>query len=767
MTPAAITAADLAAAAKITKRAIQLRAEAEGWPYTVQIGPGGERRLYAVDQLPSALRPALWTGPPRDDQAHAAALAGRADAGRVEVRATLDRRAADARRHGALRQAAELSPGAQARMDARLAVVRAYEQFALGMPGLSREKTQLLFAERYTAAAVPDRAPAVRKHVPSLTDRTLRRWQRDMRTHGVAALAGNYGNRAGSRKVDADAAVHAYVQAMLVQYPHARAAHVMRGLQARFGQQPGSLPGMRALERWIAAWRRDNAEVLLALANPDAWKNQHMVAFGSASAVATAINELWELDSSPADVLCTDGRHAVIAGIDVATRRARILVVPTSRAVGVATLLRAMLLAYGVPAACKTDNGSDYTSAHVTRVLAGLDVRHELCPPFQPWHKPHVERFFRTFAHGLVELLPGYIGHSVAERQAIEARKSFADRLLTRGETVDVRMTGAELQAFADQWLDGIYHVEPHAGLGRISPLEAAAAQQAQVRRVADEHALDILLAEAPERGGLRTVQKKGISVFRTRGTPADMGWYIAPELEAWVGRVVQVRYDPIHHDLGTVYVFCAETGRFVCLAQDPHRTGIDRREVAIKAKTMQRERVQAARRALRAGARRVGVDDAAQEILRERAAAAGKLALLPARQAQPHDSAGLQAAAAAARQAQAPQRTTADIEQLAEVRAMQARIAAEQVPAGTPSELAARRGAAPTPVFETVAQRVQWLLGQARVRALGAEEQDALARYRAEHPASYRRLEGFVAEQIGPEKKNAPEAVAGPSGAV
>jgi hypothetical protein len=337
------------------------------------------------------------------------------------------------------------------------------------------------------------------------------------------------------------------------------------------------LPGRTALQEWINGWRAANAELVMAMDNPDAWKNRYMAAFGSASEVVRAINQLWERDSSPADVMCTNGRYTLIAGIDVFSRTACILVSRTSKAVAVGAHLRAMLLTFGVPTVDKTDNGSDYTALYTERVYDGLDIRHELCPPFQPWHKPHVERFFGTFARDLVELMPGYIGHSVAERSAIEARRSFADRLMKRGEVVEIRMTGAELQDFCNRWVATIYHHAPHEGLDGRTPFEVRSAHAHEVRTIADERALDILLAEAPGRDGRRTVQKKGIKL--------DEGWFIAPELEAWVGQVVQVRYDPLHHDLGTIHVFGGDDGRFICLAQNPERTGIDRREVAIRTK--------------------------------------------------------------------------------------------------------------------------------------------------------------------------------------
>lgn len=770
------TAAQLADAMGVPKSTVIRRAQTEGWSFKEELGRGGARKVYEVDHLPAALRAKLqWRGvaPDATPASHAAAQAGRAEAARLALRGSLEARAIESRRQADLRQAGELDTRGQQRMDVRLALVRAFEVFLPTVQGLPVAQARLLFCQHYRAGDVAV-GQDVRQQLPTVSDSSLERWQRDMRIHGIAALAGAYGNRAGSSKVSSHPELREFVQALMVAHPHVRATHVMKALRARFGPNgsapttlpANAMPSMRSLERWMGDWREANAEVLLALANPDAWKNKYMMAMGSKSQVVQAINQLWERDSSPADVMCTDGRYCLIAGVDVFTRSAKLLVSRTSKAVAVAAHLRAMLLVFGVPATDKTDNGSDYTALYTERVYDGLDIEHALCPPFQPWHKPHVERFFGTFCRDLVELLPGYIGHSVAERSAIEARKSFADRLMRRGEVVELRMTGAELQAFCDQWVDTVYDRAPHEGLGQRTPFEVRAEHAHQVRVIADERALDVLLAEAPGRDGRRVVQKKGIEVERRKGAAAHEGWYIAPELESWRGREVHVRFDPLHHDLGRIYVFDTEGG-FICIAQDPSRTGMDRREVAIKAKALQRDRVQAERKALRAAAKKVGVDQVVDEILRERASAAGKLTQLPVRTRAVHTSPGLQAAANAAQAAQQVQRTTADIEHLAQVQAMRTRLAAESVPKGHANDLSARRGPPPMPVFETVAERVQWLLKRAATDQLSTEEQDTLAQFKRAQPASYRRMQELVSEQIGSLKKNAPGACQEPSGAV
>lgn len=774
MTPAVITAADLATAAGLTKSAILRRAKLEGWPYTVEIVRGGECRMYAVDQLPAALRAKLvWN----TAEAHAAqalvlavpaeqreaAVAGRAAGLALQLQARLAEQAAQQQRQQALAQVNAMSPKAQQRADCRLAVLRAFElyrQSDTGAAGLPLQQARLAFALAYNAGQVAV-APQVRAGLPAVSERSLQRWHDDMRNHGLTALAGAYGNRAGCSALDADPAMSDLVRALLMSKPHCRATHVLAVLRARF---PGRrLPGASALRRWMADWRRTNAEALAFLANPDAWRNRYMVAHGSRSQGVLRVNQLWELDSSPADVMCVDGRHCLVAGIDVRSRMVRIVVARTSKAEAVAALLRRMLLDLGVPEEVKTDNGSDYTSAHVVRVLDSLDVQHTLCEPFNPDQKPHIERFFGTFGRGLAEMLPGFIGHSVAERKAIEARRSFAQRLAGQGQDpIGVSLTGRDLQAFCDEWLQSIYQHTAHRGEGMDgrTPFEVAATLGAQRRVIADERALDVLLAAAPGGDGQRTVQKKGIKF--------DGAWFVAPELEAWVGQPVQVRFDALDHDLGRLLVLGHVPGQgeqqFICWAECPERTGVDRRAIAAKSRALQRQRMLAMRRAMKAHARRVDTDELVASVLQDKATAQGKLVLLPA-PGTPHASAGLAAAAAAARAALPDTRTTADIQDLAVQQLARARAASAAVP--TPATDAPPPASEPAPVFADPAERVYWLLCEQRCRALSEEEHAALLAFRREQPAGYRRIAGLLAELLDSPQENAPPAVAGPGGAV
>ena len=357
-------------------------------------------------------------------------------------------------------------------------------------------------------------------------------------------------------------------------------------------------------------------------------------------------------DSTPADVICADGRrHAIVVAIDVWPRRTRALVAPTSRATAIAALFRRCLLEWGVPESVRTDEGADYTSRHVVGVIADLEIDHDLCPPFTPDAKPFVERVIKTISHDLFANLPGFTGHSVADAQALRGRKSFAERRRAGRarnpesdddvETFRVTLTARQLQAYLDTWCDAVYGREPHAGLDGDTPFARAASWTGPVRRIRDERALDALLAE-PAGEGWRTVGKSGIRLGNVL--------YIAGPLGAIVGERVRVRHDPA--DTGRLHVYRAD-GSFVCVAEDPARTGADRMAIAGQMRAAWNEASRGARATARDLAKRHRPEQAMADVLARAAETAEGVVALP-RESETHETPALREAARAAEAADA-----------------------------------------------------------------------------------------------------------------
>ncbi len=470
---------------------------------------------------------------------------------------------------------------------------------------------------------------------------TLRRWRlacRDLSPEArLAALADRPGRgRCGalSNKTMRDC-----VEALVYHHgPHLTASHVQRVLEVRYPEPPG----LRAVQRWLKAWRADssNARALSAVSDPDGHRSRRAPALGNRAVGVDAPNALWELDSTPADVMCLDGRHQIVGAIDVWSRRVKLLVVPVSRTTAICALLRRCLIDWGVPSLVRTDEGRDYTSAHLARVLADLGVTHDVCPPYTPDAKPYIERMLGTLTRDLFAFLPGFTGHNVADRKKLEARRSMAQR---RGadaqETFGVDLTSAQLQERCDVWCEDVYGRRVHSGIGQ-SPYLRMSSWTASLKRLADPRALDPLLAEPVSNSGdgpRRTIGKKGVQV--------DGIHYIAPEMGERIGERVEVRYDPA--DRGRLFIFAA-SGAFLFLAEDPHRTGCDVTAMAVSAKARASRADCAARDTARALKRTHAPERAMSDVLDAGHHDAGKVVALP-RPSSPHETPALRAASRAA----------------------------------------------------------------------------------------------------------------------
>ena len=281
--------------------------------------------------------------------------------------------------------------------------------------------------------------------------------------------------------------------------PHCTAAHARRVLLVRFA----IAPSVRTVARWIAFLHRERGRALSAATRPDAPRSRRMPAFGAGDGDAFAPNALWELDSTPADLLFADPltgvlwRHAVVGALEVWSRRGMVLIVPASRGLAITALLRRCLVTWGVPLAVKIDRGRDYVGRHVTRVLADLEIKHDLCRPYRPEDKPHIERFLGTLTRDLFAHLPGFTGHDVAQAKALRETRSFAARRRGEAPTFEFHLTAAELQRRCDLWLSGVYEASPHRGLDGMTPRLRAASWTCEVRAIADVRALDALLTPA------------------------------------------------------------------------------------------------------------------------------------------------------------------------------------------------------------------------------------------------------------------------------
>lgn len=523
--------------------------------------------------------------------------------------------------------------------DARLAILAAFDQFSRGLPLRKTSRLQI-FVDKYNLGTLHVDA-WIKEMVPSLSKRSLDRWAAT-RKAGVALGYDRGLSRKGTGTIDRaeGGRLMEWMLALVASEPHLSAEAIQIQCRHKFGDVVSvgtrrvPMPPLRAFQRALKALKAENRVLLTKITNPDLYRSAMRPSGTGSHRWVREPNQLWMVDASPVDALCVDGRHSMYACIDVATRRLVITVAKTPRASAVALLVRKASLAWGVPREIKTDNGSDFVARDTKRLLDNLTIDVDVCPPYSPEQKAHVERAIKTFQHMVGPTLPGFIGHNVADRKAIEERKSFAQRL---GEddaaAFRVSLTAAELQGYIDRWLEVVYQHRPHAGLDGQTPAMVAASS-AVPKRMVDERAFDLLLM--PVAGsGLRTVTKQGIRV--------EGYHYASPNVLP--GDQVHVRRDPL--DLGRVFVLAADQGSFITEAFCPELRGIDAAAFQQARRELFAERMRAAEKGVRADMSEIALEPLIAKMLEVKARDVPNVTFLAPRQVA-HTTPQIEAAIAA-----------------------------------------------------------------------------------------------------------------------
>ncbi|MEX0271181.1 Mu transposase C-terminal domain-containing protein [Leptolyngbyaceae cyanobacterium UHCC 1019] len=450
------------------------------------------------------------------------------------------------------------------------------------------------FARRYNAGelAIPG---WVREVVRSVSYSTLQNWCKALKTGDTQALAGNY--RGGKTNfIKSNAGVMAEVDGAIAhQGSVASPKRVLRVLKSYSDEPLIQALTVDQLRRYMDWMKESKPAKWYELTDPKAAKNRTRVAFGRKS-LDLVPNQLWELDSSATDVALFPSaiaqgtsaiaqgtsaiaqgtgqgakRHAIVACVDVATRRARVLVAPTSKSEAILLLLIRCLKEWGKPDGLKLDNGKDYASRRVKDFCTSLGIEIEHCTPFCPWEKPHVERFFGTFNHDLLPVLPGYVGSSVAERSSLRELKG-EDKIL------ELAMSAEDFQRWADCWIKE-YENRQHSSLG-FSPIEKLASYRhvdwKQVRLAESQRELEIL-----------ALPRKTCTVSR-QGIKLNNRLYIEANLADVIGERVTVLHDATKPE--RVLVLDESATRLICEAQwDTSLTSEQIAEIAAKSKVIQK----------------------------------------------------------------------------------------------------------------------------------------------------------------------------------
>lgn len=471
--------------------------------------------------------------------------------------------------------------------DARLIVLKVAERFHK-QSGMGQAVSDHLFSQAFHAGqvALPE---WVHGEFTSLSRRTLSRWRshlkRDLNRLGSDPSLARKGK--GILDLAEQGRLRAWCLALHASNQFLAAKHIRNAALAEFGptvlvdtsrgQRRVAMPPLRTFQDALKRWKDLNRNALLKITDPDAYKSSIRFAATGANRMER-LNQVWEIDASPVDVMTTDGRKTLYAAIDLYSRRCLLLISDTPRAAAVGLMLRRCLLAWGVPEVIRTDNGSDFVAKATRRLLDALGIEHDPSSPYSPEQKGTVERLIGTFQRDCAATLPGFIGHSVADRKVIEARKAFSARLGTDdAKLFNVELSGADLQAEADRWAAEQYAHTPHAGLKGKTPFEVATAWTGDLRMIKEPGLLDVLLAPVAGQDGLRRVTRLGIRV--------DGSQYLTGDVMP--GRDVLCRHNP--DDLGRLWLFEPDGETYLGEALAPDLAGLDPAAIILEVRARQK----------------------------------------------------------------------------------------------------------------------------------------------------------------------------------
>ena len=575
-----------------TVRSVLQRAKREGWQSRPRSGRGGGNE-WLVSSMPESTRLAI--------AAKTAPL--------VPVQPIREKKIT-------LPMRAVLSKGGRNRAEAKSALLLLCRMFTQAA-GLPKTRGMETFSVRWSAGEI-EAEKWLREAIPSVSRNTLLNWERAVNTEGTARLAGDYGKgRRGRGAIDSQPEVKEIVVGMLCAYPEAAAKSTLDKLRAENVKRAEqkletfTLPSLRRLQAWMQNWKAQHPALFAFTDSPDRSRGSHLPSFGDFYAGIVRINQRWEYDGTPSDVMLSDGKRYTILGvIEIYTRRLKLRVTERSTAQQVAYITRDCILDWGIPEVIVTDNGKEFVSRQMGRLMTDLGIDVENLPPFRPDLKPAIERVFRTFSHDLFPVTACYVGHNVATRQKIRDRESFATQLMKREkgkkpEEIVIGMTPDELQTFCDNWTDKVYMHRPHGGLGGKTPYQVLSEWPHAVRRIRDEDrkGLDMLVIPVVCE---RTIKKNGVDALGCTFVAEIFG------KEGVMGRRAEIRADK--NDLRYAYIYLDDV--FLCRAENIDGMAPERRQqIAVSARNAAKS-IKRAATEIRKLAKKHNLDRVAQDIM-------------------------------------------------------------------------------------------------------------------------------------------------------
>lgn len=286
---------------------------------------------------------------------------------------------------------------------------------------------------------------------------------------------------------------------------------------------------------------------------------------------AKNVNDRWEIDHTPLDVLLVDEETGEVIGRPwltiVIDRYSRMIVsfvlhlLPPTMETVLLAIERAItpkqvLLekfsevksdwpAHGFPMRLVPDNGAEFHARGLMKSFAELGIEVLFPPSRSPKHKATVERFFRTLCSGLIHTLPGTTFSNTRQRGDYPAEELAC-------------FTFRQFESILMQWIVDVYHNRPHRGLYKKTPLERW--KESQINRTIhlprDFDDLEAMLSARAD----RTLHHYGVEINGIK--------YNSIELQRIANRPgqadrIEVRY---RDELGHIWVKDAGDEVFICV---------------------------------------------------------------------------------------------------------------------------------------------------------------------------------------------------------
>jgi transposase InsO family protein len=608
----------------ITVRAVQKRSVEEAWPFREEGANGGSKKLYLLEGLPPDVCRAVEAWETRREAAAFRKVREREvkarlqEAPKVMALPEKERRVALARQAvlGAAERFRLSRPGPKTktlqefygRLNAVLQVVHRHATPTLTLPPQGGGDFYKEFEDLgFEAYEIPEVLGSIKK----VSWQTAYKWKAAQEAGtGLVTLARGYGRTEagayerpgfGAKTVTPD--MRAYITALfwkgqvkLWPKPNGNGgesrlecnkALIYRRLKAEF-EAHTHIPHYGHFTKYLDSFLYKEQEKLAAICLPSFWRATFQPKGGCSGEQAGYFGERWEIDATPADVMLKDGRHEILAAVDIFSRDAIIEVEKHATSLTVAKLFRQGFLAWGVPEWIIGDRGMIFRSKHIQTACAQMGIAQRNCDAYAPWQKPHVETFFGSMARMLFEALPWYVGHNPVQRKRIDEFQRFREVFyhLKNPVKISCEATAAELKAVVNDWLDKVYRAETHrfadCRLGRSGLVwERQANSPRRAPRIGRTETLDDLLAPAFER-----TYNSGFSWGGMIGAympDSAAGWERAQKFQA-----KRVLFKPSLADVtkGSMWELLenGQAGPFICYVDNRLRGGLGLEE-HIKAK--------------------------------------------------------------------------------------------------------------------------------------------------------------------------------------